>query len=91
MSFSVFKSDPLIEHQVIGVLSEYVSADRLGIELESSLVEDLCLDSLGIVEVVMVLNEFFGVELPASGVVEWRSVADICTSVAAARELASFD
>lgn len=91
MSFSVFECNPLVEHQVIDVLSEYFSADHRGIERESSLVEDLYLDSLGVVEIVMILNDFFGIELPASGVAEWRFVADICTSVASARQFSSYD
>jgi acyl carrier protein len=44
-------------------------------------VEDLCVDSVGVVEIVMSINEVFGVDLPAAAVKEWRTVGDICCLV----------
>jgi acyl carrier protein len=69
------------ESQVIKVLSEYFSMDRLNIQRGSRLVEDLYMDSMNLVETVMVLNEAFDTELPASQVAEWRTVADIISLV----------
>jgi acyl carrier protein len=65
------------ESQVIKVLSEYFSMDRLNIQRGSRLVEDLYMDSMNLVETVMVLNEAFETELPAAEVAQWRTVADI--------------
>lgn len=69
------------ESQVIKVLSEYFSMDRLNIQRGSRLVEDLYMDSMNLVETVMVLNEAFDTDLPASQVAEWRTVADIISLV----------
>ncbi|WP_160105133.1 phosphopantetheine-binding protein [Pseudomonas izuensis] len=70
-----------VECQVIKVLSDYFPAVRWKIELGSRLVEDLCVDSISLVEIVMSLNDSFGIELPEVGVEEWRSVLDIYVSV----------
>lgn len=66
-----------VERQVIKVLSIYVQMGRRPIEADSRLVEDLYVDSMSVVEIVMALNEVFGVELPQQGVAKWRTVADI--------------
>ncbi|CAI8937982.1 acyl carrier protein [Pseudomonas sp. IT-P253] len=74
-----------IERQVIKVLSDYFSVGRRKIESSSRLVEDLYMDSMSVVEIVMALNEAFGVELPAEEVAGWRTVADICYLVGSCR------
>ncbi|MGJ7515646.1 phosphopantetheine-binding protein [Pseudomonas baetica] len=71
----------VVENQVIKVLMDYFPADRRKIEAASRLVEDLYVDSISLVEIVMALNETFGIELPESGVRGWGTVKDICDSV----------
>lgn len=70
-----------LERQVIQVLSGYLMVDRQVIDVDSRLVEDLCVDSVGIVEIVMSLNEAFDIDLPDAVVTQWRTVADICCLV----------
>ncbi|WP_223532544.1 acyl carrier protein [Pseudomonas sp. GL-RE-20] len=70
-----------LERQVIQVLSGYLQVDRRTIESDSRLVEDLCVDSVGVVEIVMSINEAFGIDLPDADVTEWRTVGDICCLV----------
>lgn len=70
-----------IERLVIKVLSDYLPVGRRKIESSSRLVEDLYVDSMSVVEIVMILNEAFGVELSAGAVSEWVTVADISRSV----------
>lgn len=74
-------SDGEVESQVIRVLLAYLPGGRNIIKLESCLVNDLCMDSMGAVEIAMEINEVFGIELPAEKVAKWRAVADICCSV----------
>lgn len=50
---------------------------RYQIDLDSRLVEDLHVDSLDVVEIVMALNEEFGIELTEEMVAKWRVVRDI--------------
>ncbi|BCX66973.1 phosphopantetheine-binding protein [Pseudomonas izuensis] len=70
-----------VECKVIKVLSDCCPAVRGRIELGSRLVEDLCVDSISLVEIVMALNDSFGIELSEAGVGEWRTVLDIYVSV----------
>ncbi|VVO81026.1 acyl carrier protein [Pseudomonas fluorescens] len=77
-----------LEHQVKKVLSDYFSVSWTTIEIHSRLVEDLYVDSVGVVEIVMALNEAFGIDLPEEGVEQWKTVGDICELVnATARSL----
>lgn len=70
-----------IERQVIKILSNCFSEGGRKIESSSRLVEDLCVDSMSFVEIVMVLNDEYCIEMPASEVAKWRVVSDICCSV----------
>nr|WP_256590958.1 phosphopantetheine-binding protein [Pseudomonas sp. ERMR1:02] len=70
-----------IDRQVICVLAATLFVGRRQVEVESRLVEDLYMDSISMVEVVMALNEMFGIELSESGVEEWKTVKDICILV----------
>lgn len=90
MNFSVGDHDFLVGIQVVEVLFECFPASRRKIEWSSRLVEDLYVDSMAVVEIVMALNESFGIELPGSGVAKWRTVADVCASVICARKLSNF-
>ncbi|WP_433739483.1 phosphopantetheine-binding protein [Pseudomonas putida] len=79
---SVLLSSELeVEHQVIKTLSKYFPPSHPRIELNSRLVEDLYADSISLVEIVMELNEVFGLELPEAGIEEWKTVSDICESI----------
>jgi acyl carrier protein len=66
-----------VEHLIMEVLSDCFPARRHNIEGGSRLVEDLYVDSIGVVEVVMALNEVFGIELPDAGIAMWVTVSDI--------------
>lgn len=66
------------ERRVIKIVSSYFSVDVKDIEFGLRLIEDLYVDSMGLVEIVMVLNESFGIELPEAGVRKWRTVGDVC-------------
>ncbi|MGH8347947.1 MAG: acyl carrier protein [Pseudomonas sp.] len=77
-----------VESKVIKVLSDYFPAGRRKIQIDSRLVEDLCVDSISLVEIVMALNETFGIELPEVDVGTWRTVKDVCFSV---RDMGGFN
>ncbi|ALI05721.1 MULTISPECIES: acyl carrier protein [Pseudomonas] len=47
----------------------------------SRLVEDLFIDSMSLVELVLALNNAFGIELPEGEVEVWRTVQDVVDSV----------
>lgn len=70
-----------VERQIIEVLSECLPGARGRINNDSRLVEDLFIDSIGVVEVVMELNQRFSIDLPEETVARWSRVADICQAV----------
>ncbi|AXP02282.1 phosphopantetheine-binding protein [Pseudomonas bijieensis] len=47
----------------------------------SRLVEDLSIDSMSLVELVLELNNAFGIELSEAEVEEWRTMQDVVDSV----------
>ena len=62
---------------VVDLLS--VSADA--VKLESKIIEDLGADSLDVVELVMALEEKFGIEIPDSEAEKLLSIQDVVTFV----------
>ena len=75
-------------------LAERVNAiitDQLGVENdalspEANLLDDLGADSLDVVELVMALEEEFGIEVPDDDVEEIRTIGDIVKYVQARAE-----
>jgi acyl carrier protein len=53
-----------IETRLIGLLVEDMGIDRGKITMEASFDKDLEIDSLGLVEVMMALEDTFGIEIP---------------------------
>jgi acyl carrier protein len=55
---------PEIQAKLIDLLVEELGIDRDKITLEASFEEDLEVDSLGVVELLMALEDAFGVSIP---------------------------
>ncbi len=61
-----------------------IIAEQLGIDdadtitLETSLIEDLEADSLDAVEVIMALEDEFGIEIPDEEAENFKTIGDIC-------------
>ena len=72
------RSTLFLEQQIMLLLADYFSLERRKVTLDSRLVDDLYVDSLNVVEIAILLNETFSIELPAERVARWRTVADIC-------------
>ena len=53
-----------IQAKVIEIIGEQLGKDKSEITMEASFVEDLEADSLDTVELVMALEEEFGIEIP---------------------------
>jgi len=77
-----------VECQVVEVLSEHLPIAPQAIQQGARLVEDLYIDSIGVIEVVIALNERFSIDLPVEVVAQWRRVVDICDGVKRAVESA---
>lgn len=68
--------------KVKSIVSEQLSIDNPDtITLETSLTEDLEADSLDAVEVIMALEDEFGIEIPDEEAENFKSISDICTFI----------
>ena len=68
-----------MEEKVINLISEATKIDRAKISLGTSFVDDLNLDSLDIVELMMKMEDEFGVEIPEEDAEGLKSVQDVVT------------
>ena len=65
--------------KVRSIVSEQLSIDNPDtITLETSLTEDLEADSLDAVEVIMALEDEFGIEIPDEEAENFKTIGDIC-------------
>ena len=67
--------------QVKDVVVEQLSVSPDAVKLESKIIEDLGADSLDVVELVMALEEKFGVEIPDSEAEKLIRINDVVTYI----------
>lgn len=68
-----------MEDKVINLISDATKIDKSKISMETSFVDDLNLDSLDIVELMMKMEDEFGVEIPEEEAENLKTVKDIIT------------
>ncbi|MEA9355526.1 acyl carrier protein [Bacteriovorax sp. PP10] len=68
-----------MKDKVIKLISDATKIDIAKINLETSFVDDLNLDSLDIVELMMKMEDEFGVEIPEEDAEGLKTVKDIVT------------
>lgn len=66
-----------IEQRVKKIVAEQLGANEADVKNESSFVDDLGADSLDTVELVMALEEEFGIEVPDDQAEKLQSVGDV--------------
>ena len=65
--------------KIRSIISEQLSIDDVDtITLDTSLTEDLEADSLDAVEVIMALEDEFGIEIPDEESEHFKTIGDIC-------------
>ena len=65
--------------KIESIISEQLSIDDVDtITLDTSLTEDLEADSLDAVEVIMALEDEFGIEIPDEEAEHFKTIGDIC-------------
>ena len=85
----ILKSNPKISKDMMLKVAELAILETMGSELpegteitwDSKLGDDLMLDSLAMVELVMFLEECFGIEIPDEAAGEIVTVGDACTVI----------
>jgi len=72
-----------IEEKVIDIISQKLNLSKDQIKPEASFVDDLGADSLDLVELVMAMEEAFGMEVPDEEAEKLRTVKDVIDYVKA--------
>ncbi len=67
----------MVFEKISQLLSEQLGCDKSKITLESEIIKDLGADSLDVVEMLMGLEEEFGIELSDEEAVNLKTVGDI--------------
>ena len=68
-----------MQEKVIKLISDATKVDQAKITANTSFVDDLNLDSLDIVELMMKMEDEFGVEIPEEDAEGLKKVSDIVT------------
>ena len=74
-------ADKTIEEQVKEIIVEQLSVNAEEVVPEASFVDDLGADSLDLVELIMVMEEKFGQEIPDDDAAKLQSVQDAITYI----------
>jgi len=72
-----------VEEKVIDIISQKLNLSKDQIKPEASFVDDLGADSLDLVELVMAMEEAFGMEVPDEEAEKLRTVKDVIEYVKA--------
>jgi len=67
--------------QIIDIISKQLKADADSITADTNIMEDLNADSLDVVELLMAIEETFGVSVPDEDVSGLKTVGDIADYV----------
>lgn len=67
--------------KIITIVCRQLGIDEDMVDMETSLSEDLDADSLDIVEMMMAIEDAFGIEIPDSDIDGLRTIGDICTYI----------
>lgn len=67
----------MVDSKVREIIVEQLSVDDDRIKMEASFIDDLGADSLDIVELVMTMEEKFGIEIPDEDAEKLRTVGDV--------------
>jgi acyl carrier protein len=79
---SLSSSGTTIQQRVNDILAEQLGVELNVLTPEANLVDDLGADSLDVVELVMALEEEFGVEIPDEEVENIRTIRDVTEYIA---------
>ena len=66
-----------IEDKIISIIAEKLNLSKDQVKPEASFVDDLGADSLDLVELVMAMEEEFGMEVPDEDAEKLRTVRDV--------------
>lgn len=68
-----------MEERVINLISDATKVEKAKININTNFVDDLNLDSLDIVELMMKMEDDFGIEIPEEEAENLKTVKDVVT------------
>ncbi len=75
-----------LSERVNSIVTDQLGVDKASLSPEANLLDDLGADSLDVVELVMALEEEFGIEVPDDDVENMRTIRDIVQYIEARAE-----
>ena len=75
--FFMFDND-----RIISIVCHQLQIDEDMLDLDADIMEDLGADSLDVVEMLMVLEDSFGIVIPDEDVQDIRTIGELCEYVA---------
>ncbi len=78
-----------LSEKVTSIIGERLGVEHASLVPEANLLDDLGADSLDVVELVMALEEEFGIEIPDDDVENIRTIKDVVDYVVARTEAAA--
>lgn len=70
-----------MQEKVMNLIADATKIDKSKIKLETSFVDDLNLDSLDIVELMMKMEDEFGIEIPEEDAEGLKNVKDVVSYI----------
>lgn len=70
-----------LEHQVNAIIANCLAVKDLQFNADTQLVNELYFDSLELMDLVMGLNEQFGIDIGGDEIVGFITVSDVCREV----------
>ncbi len=67
----------MVFEKIQGILCDQLDLEKTQVRMESDIVEDLEADSLDVVDLVMSLEDEFGLEVPDDSIENFHTVGDI--------------
>ena len=68
-----------LKQTLITTIANYMGIDEMDIDMDSNFVNDLGADSLGTVELILELEDEFGIEIPDEHAEKMLTVGDVYT------------
>lgn len=78
-----------LSERIFAIVGEQLGVEKEALVPEANLLDDLGADSLDVVELVMAIEEEFGIEVPDSDAENIRTLGDIMTYIEARVENAA--
>ena len=75
-----------VEKKIKYILAQNLKIDSEKITLDSSLVDDLGMDSFASIETMFEMEQEFGIDIPEDGIAEVKTVKDILTYISSRLE-----